>query len=782
MTESGRIESSGMKTGSTESWRAVADVLGYDSSHHPAQSGPRHPSLPQNSPSHGSNSLVQIFPRASDRLSILEALRAAEVAVNQSQLESGREIHAALAGVLNQLSVFESIRRCPILAITGLLNAGKSSLLATYLSPSNRARVLRGQANNAGTHRFVLWLPAMWRAEAEMLNVLVTFLTSVCGHPPEELADDPVIAAMQYNGRVLSDALLHPLRDPEIHSESEPGRQVELRVDPLGVPLIAYDSGLDRLRVGLVDCPDIQTGFLDAVPSIARDEAQWQASASALRDESQEFRQGERLPGQRLSHLQRVGRICSAFIVVSKLSSLHDESLFKILMTLRDAVPGVPRFLAVNKVKSRYSPVTVMEESRSLVERFGISRVYAAYDYRSALADRWSPPAPQGMECDEHEQLPIFFAPDLRADANRGMESSGYLFELGQQLDVGTLARESNRSLNVQLRRHVLSAIEWLEQNQRMRREKLVDAWRAVAAACFEVMAERDQYGAAVGLRLQASPAIISQLADSLLRTAPLWMQPSLWLDRSVRQLQRAIADSAARLKIMQSASDAVANLTKRFRRGEGASVLTDEKLAESIRSFDRHDALSSVGARFMIEACNVAMSRFAAEDKTSLDIQELDRWSREVWQQMSFRDKLRRGTQPIAVMMAPLLAVILIPIDAGGTTVLVFASAKELLAAAGIATLLAPVATGSEAVGIVQRETPWRQLSDLFAIVCDALGLPRPLPEQQPRLQYEGASRQLSSSSQEIKINFERVAYYDWQLPPDALDSIQLRLQQLDS
>ncbi len=758
---------------SSDAWRPIAQLL---------SDGEVHPGL------------MGVFPSTSAQHSLLDALCSPRVAADAAQLRQGEQLRSSLDGTLQQLAVFDSIRRCPILAITGLLNAGKSSLLSSFLSPANRSRVLRGLANNAGTHRFVLWLPQVWRQEPEMLNTLISFLASVCGHPPEELSDDPDTAALQYNGRVLSNALLVP--------SGGLGASHSTTVDPLQVPLIAYDSGLDRLRVGLADCPDIQTGFIDAAPRAIRGDNQWahassgskgidsQGSDTQCSDTQGSDTQGERLADQRRVHLQRMGRICSAFVVVSKMSSLHDDSLLRILTTLRDAVPGVPRFLAVNKIKARYAPPVVIEESRGLMERFSIGRLYVAYDYRSSLASRWIPPKPDGIQLEPDEQLPIFFEPHRQsqptADAGvppavpQSTDQVEYLFDLGKHLDVGVLARESSRSLYVQLKSQTLQAIEWLEANQRLRRTKLVDAWQAVASACFEVMAERDPQGAVVGLRMQASPSIVAQLADGLQRTAPFWMQPSLRIDKTARQLHQAVANSASRFTILQSASDSVARFTRRFRRGDGASVLTPARLTESIRSYDRHDSLINFGQEDLLGACNAAMLRFAAEDHSVLDQQDLDQWGRQVWKEMSFKDKLRRGTQPLALLLGPLLAAVLIPIDAGGTAVLVFASTKELLAAAGIATLLTPLGTGGEALSIVQRETPWRQLGDLFAIVCDAIGLPRPRPEQMPTAACDGKPRQLAVSNVERSVHADRIAYYEWKLVPEVLDSLQLTLQKL--
>jgi hypothetical protein len=195
-------------------------------------------------------------------------------------------------------------------------------------------------------------------------------------------------------------------------------------------------------------------------------------------------------------------------------------------------------------------------------------------------------------------------------------------------------------------------------------------------------------------------------------------------------------------------ASNNVMQFAKSFRRGEGAQVVTPKRLADAIRSSDSQDALASYSDAQLIGGCEAAMKRFSAEDQTQLDAAALDAWSREIWAHMPLRQKLWRGAQPLAVLMGPLLAAVLIPIDGGGTAVLVFASAKELLAAAGIAALMAPALMGGEALKIVHSETPWRQLSDLFALVCDGLGIARPEESQMPHATNIAASSSICGLS----------------------------------
>ncbi len=679
-----------------------------------------------------------IHPPTDLRLSLLESMGDAKVSANLEQVQSGTQIRDELRKLLHQLSVFEQMSRCPILGITGLLNSGKSSLLATYLSQQGRSRVLRGLSNLAGTHRFILWLPTRWRDHQDLTATLESFLTQLFGHAPEPLSENPDEATRQYNGSVLT----------------EQGRAGA--VDPMSIPLVAYDEGLDALRLGLLDCPDIQTGFSSSGSSQQR---------------------GQTLAGQRQRWLANVGRLCSAFIVMTKMNSLHDQGLIDVLATLRDAMPGVPRILAVNRVKARYAPETVADETRMLVDRFGIQRVFIAYDYRSALAHTRIPALPKGLVPEPDNSLqPLFFEVNAKADTNH--PKVNYLFHLAEQLDAGSLATQSCRSLLLQLKTHALEAAEWHVCNPKLRQQQITDAWKAVAEACYDFMAERDTSGKTTGLRLQTSPAIVSQMSESLSRTAPIWLKPSMAIDRTARQLQQAVSKNVERFKLMQNASKAVSDVVKKFRGGEGAQVVTPERMSRSIRSLDLHDALRPLADHELQECSRQALERFAAEDQLVLDSHALDQWSKAVWSNMPWKDQLKRGITPLALATGPLLAALLVPFDGGGTAVL-FVSAKELLAAAGITVMLGPTLGGSETLKIIHEETPWRQLSDLFAVQCDGLGLPRPTKSELPTCGSSG--RQLLESDREIKLANSPTVFSVWKPADAAIDHLQRATERLN-
>ena len=673
-----------------------------------------------------------LHPAGLPRLSLLESLGDPRVAATVEQRQAGRQLHDQLRGLIDQLGVFERMSRCPILGIAGLLNAGKSSLLATYLSPSGRRRVLRGLANNAGTNRFVLWLPTRWRDQPELIETLQSFVSQLFNHAPEPLDDDPELAMRQYNGQLLAQG-------------------EERGVDPLRVPLVAFDAGLDALQLGLLDCPDIQSG----IGPTGGDEL---------------------LATVRQRQLAAVGRLCSAFIVVSKMSSLHDQSLAEVFRALGEAMPGVPRLLAVNRVKARYAPETVANEARALVHGHNIQSTHVAYDYRSS----WRiprPPMPRDAartrRCAAHL---LRSRPDRERPAAPGGQRN-YLFDLGRRLDIG--ACESCRSLLVQLHSR-----GWRPPigiyNPGLRQQQLEAVWQAIALACHEFMAHRDfmtirtiRSDFAYRPRRRLSLRCLKVCTDS-----PVLLRPSLAIDRSVRQLQQAVAAKAGKLSVLRSASRKVTDLANRFRRGDGAQVVTPERIGDCIREFDSQGALQGLPEDELRQGCGAALTRFAAENQPVLDPRALDEWSRAVWKELKWNELLKRGLQPVALISGPLLAATLIPFDGGGTAILVFASTQELLAAAGISAVLTTAAGGGQALRIIEEETPWRQLADLFAILCDQLGVPRPAREQLPKV--GSPARRMAPSQTPTGPSAVAPWLTLYQPSPDAITRLQAAAKQL--
>jgi hypothetical protein len=171
-----------------------------------------------------------------------------------------------------------------------------------------------------------------------------------------------------------------------------------------------------------------------------------------------------------------------------------------------------------------------------------------------------------------------------------------------------------------------------------------------------------------------------------------------------------------------------------------------------------RRDALGLLGLDEFPEkqgavrdACQRAIERFQAESTAQLEPQHIDALTSKIWSEMPVRQRILSGVAPAGILFAPLLAVIMIPLDFGGTSVLVFASLKELLfaGAAGVGLMLA---SADSVPAMAESESAWQQLSDLVAVMTDELGLQRAASGEPTIVKLGGGSRQLVSSSIPVK------------------------------
>jgi len=122
----------------------------------------------------------------------------------------------------------QQFQAVPILAVAGLLNSGKSSLVSSFLSSENRSRVLRGVGSKDATNRFVLWTPASWCTDQAFKVQLESLLEQVFGSVPDPLPE-------------------------EVNAAHEAYRNI----NRFEIPLIASDKNLDKLGIALLDCHPI---------------------------------------------------------------------------------------------------------------------------------------------------------------------------------------------------------------------------------------------------------------------------------------------------------------------------------------------------------------------------------------------------------------------------------------------------------------------------------------------------------------------------------------------
>ena len=237
-----------------------------------------------------------------------EALRETVVTTHHSQdvcLEAGflsllevidKNEAKYLTGHINRLRVCERLTNTPIIGVCGMLNSGKSSLVAHLLSTDGRERVLIGDDREHGTHRFVFWAPDSWSENVGFKE----FLNTAFDGEVEELSPDIQQAAEQYNARTS-------------------------RVEKFGTPLLSFDSALaNRDDIAILDCPDIQRSH----NVTSTDETAW------VREEA----------------LKKASRLCSAFFVVASVEQVEDSRFRNLFEILETANSDLPVYVFITKV------------------------------------------------------------------------------------------------------------------------------------------------------------------------------------------------------------------------------------------------------------------------------------------------------------------------------------------------------------------------------------------------------------------------------------------------
>lgn len=713
----------------------------------------------------------QVLP-LSERLDFLESLRRTVSSPGGKPQVLADEIEQLLV----QLDSVHQLGQSPLIAVSGLLNSGKSSLIASFLSPGNRKRVLVGMSNQQGTHRFVIWLPATWQQQTIVWQRWLKQLKQIFGHAPEWLSRDPQIAYAQYNGQSFpecsaengshSDAPNAETRNAEargketlreaISSGNESLSTAPTDISTLSIPLLATDAALDTLGVGLIECPDIQTGIFGTCASTPWDDSD--------------------LPEYRRRLLSSAAKLCSAFIVVTKLRDLHDRQAERLLTTLKESMPGLPRILAINLVRRRYAPSEILAEARVTMERFQIDRLYAAYDFRGELERDRLPPIPEEFASiatrGEPMEHPVFFRLDRHLPDDRAPRPApdDYLLRLGKQLNQSEMVQAWRGTLALQLQQHLLAGRDELVRLSTQQQRNLDEMRHQIANAILSMIAVRDDLGRATDVRLQTSKQILRQINNSLHRTAPWWAWPSLMVDKTVAWTKESVTSAAKSVMPVAAMQQSLKGVKDWFKQSDRTQVMTADRLRKELRQQLPLDSYSDWSDEKWLNTCQSILDRFENENQTLLPEQQLDAWAKSIWENMPLRKRITTGLVPVATLFAPLAAVLFIPVDFGGSTVLVFASLKELVAAAGVAGAWAAF-SGNPTPAVAEQEAAWQQFGDLVAIAMDTLGVPRPHNDAStPRLKTSANQRKLPASVLPVKMEKDSTQPRLWLVRPEFL------------
>ncbi len=646
----------------------------------------------------------------------------------------------AIRDRIRQLESLDTVAKCPVLGITGLLNSGKSSLLSCYLSEEGRKRILIGQANDQGTHRFVLWLPEYWRSQEATWNLILEQVRTVFGTDIEYLSQDIDEAFQQYNGH-------RSMTNSESHVSAEKN---ESSIDPLCIPLIATDKALDRWNVALMDCPDIQTGLWSSAWSATAHE-----STSSKRSDASTVEQSISMAIHRSEVLFRAMRLCSAFVVVAQANAIHDNFIDSILRGMQISMPGIDRIFAVNRVPRRYSPSQIAAELSELDQKYQLARCYMAYHFEGPLQRDKLPKPPAGLSMAPDSPLPLFFRVDGEKTPidTSTLCDEDFLVSIAGQVDSSRLITATRGSLIKQLQQQIKVGWSRIEAEQSSRRDRIARVWQLLAEATFNFSQDSStSVHDTPKLRLYASKEIIQQVANSLEKTAPWWAYPS----RVVVRIAQATKDAVGRAttSVLPSrwlngkSQEMVDFVQSGMRRGDIGRVVNARTLVHELQSCDyRADIRSAaISDELLTDRCQRIIDRFQTESKARLDDVQLNQLSQQVWDSMGWKQRLWTGLAPASIAFAPLLAVIALPFDFGGSSILVLASMKELLFA-GVAGMGLALVNRDNMPKIAEQQVAWQQLCDLFVVGCDELGMLRPDEKQLPSIPWSNTRRPLNRS-----------------------------------
>lgn len=607
-----------------------------------------------------------------------------------------RELAGTAATVKACLRMLEH----PIVGVLGQLNAGKSSVVASFLSPAGQARLPRGIYDKQGTHRFVYWLPEAWHRDSSVWESFRELLRTVHESDIDLLADDPHSAAEQYAS----------------------GRG---RPDLIRRPIVAFDTGLNDLGFALLDCPDVQT----------RDGGTPQLKAAL---------------NPRVSFVTNAAKVCSAFLYVWEASKLRDSLFADFLHGLGENRGSIPVRLLVNKITPLHGEpgLTRNEDSlRLAVETIGLAHasVYAAFDYNVASRqDGQGTPQPGWEDLTPRPLVERF-------RANPGGHPQ--FFSVSDQPEENTpQAVSEERFLHVALK-SLQPATEQSRLLQVRTKTLAVDSHRAVHGVREFI---QDRVAAAQSLRSHLLAMAVGfftdekkqpkqlpdenffrAVQDSMERTAPL----AIWLAAKARRGTEAVIVRPVRIL----ANGAATVLSLPFRKlAQAAEKVWEAVIPNAWTPIEHHtpqefarlliaqpwfptDYDESTVTAAIEQVFKATKARVAMPNSDQLDVE-----TARIWKHVSTRNATKvffTHFFALLVNVTALGGVALAAVD-GGATFLgmtswsAFISSQLALCgftAAEIVALLSP-----QHSSLVEFNT-LPNLSRFFAVLCDVFQVPRP-------------------------------------------------------
>ncbi|MEM6470384.1 MAG: hypothetical protein AAF802_12580 [Planctomycetota bacterium] len=617
---------------------------------------------------------------------------------HESFLSALRRIDAQKADEVSSLGLqvqnATKLAEFPTLAVAGMLNSGKTSLVARLLSEHGRERTLRGVANRQGTHRFVLWLPQKWQEDSGLWQLLLDDFGSAVGRPAELLAETSEDAHAQYNNRT-GDA------------------------SALDVPLVATDPALDELGVGLLDCPDIVSDEVFGVGS----------------------------PERRRELLGKAATFCSGFLIVSTPSMARDRTLGEILQTVSELMPGIPRFMAINKIRPGQTPEEIIESFEPQAKRFDVKRFYGAYDFEVSGSQPFIPRVVRkgdqliDLPRDDDDPLPVFFSLSTNPDENPPAEITNdrLITELAKELDSPESSARFLIGRCASLRRAIWDVgLETITKDATDSEQVAARARRTMLETTVSLFSKQSSGGEIDEVRMHQSGRIVRQLTDAFCSAAPWYARWGVRINSFIQTRTKAATDIISRYTPTRVAESYAESIKQKFKSKKIGRVVDAAGLDASLRRYGAPLTLPNwfeqqndppKDARWN-EQLEIILKSFDENDRIQFDSEQLQSVAEEMWRSVPSGKKLAFGLTPLAAMLAAFGSVLMLPFDFGATTMVANASIVELLAAAGL-TALSAFWAGGKNTQALSRQAAIEQMAMFYVVSCQSLGVDpgTPLP-----------------------------------------------------
>lgn len=556
----------------------------------------------------------------------------------------------------------------PVVGITGTLNAGKTSTVKRFLSPTGRARAPSGIGKATGTQRFVFWLPVSWRSQPEIWEAFKGGLEALFGNRLEELSEDPKTASLQYQG----------------HGNI---------ADQMAIPLYAFDEGLDQFGFALMDSPDMER----TVEGLAR----------------------ERSSEIRIKLVRQALRGLSAVLVLCEASKAEIELLKETLSTEE----GIRVFLLLNQIgcnPGELDRVVKDEAVSELRHALSVTDIFAAFHGRfEGARNRIS----ELLGTDEFDpDLPHFFRV---APSPEDGQSRILLEEALKALEPAQLWQDRINAKHAALQAELIACTDHITTKLNENRLTLQKARDDVLRFVREQVVAHEKNELAIPLM----PSTAAQIAEAIMQHSPLYAKPTMHLQHHVgdgvrylkerREKLRAMVNPARKLE--QQASKVAHSVEKdnipSFHPQDWATRSQDKKFMPD--DVDR-ERLVQLWTQVGTQAINMDVE---------LNRNVLKEFAESLWASVPWWKKVGLSVCAPIALISGLAALVLAVVDGGATSTVLFFSVKELLVFLGVGTAVTPAfmagAGKSLEKDLIKRAAiPFYE--NLIKGALDSFGLPR--------------------------------------------------------